>query len=319
MKNPDDPTPTDGPRAHSVGGSTPHNHTVEPWNCLGCNPNGWPMQRWLDNEATRQSYNDETRRARPPTDPADRLPLVDVLPPGASGWIQGVGWVTILGGGTENSGRLPQTYTKVAALDPQPVDRPCTVLKGATCHNPACIDERTERGGKTECHAFEPGGNLLVSIPFEPLVERVGTKPAERNVSPVRVDATIETDDGGVYRLAYERPSPESPSEIEHDLVLLGQLIAAGETQINVNIELAPQRDGRGVQAIAPTILPETYAEALGILLELVEHEDQLCSFDHHGHCQEHRWFGEDVCVTRRARLLLAAHGCIDQGAANAH
>lgn len=63
--------------------------------------------------------------------------------------------------------RDPEHKAGVYGQHPDPAGRPCTVLKGATCFNPACVDERTDRGGKTECHAFEPGGNLLVSIPFD--------------------------------------------------------------------------------------------------------------------------------------------------------
>lgn len=39
------------------------------------------------------------------------------------------------------------------------------------------------------------------------------------------------------------------------------------------------------------------------LLMGLVEVEDQPCSFDHHGYCQEHGWFGEPgECYTRLAR-----------------
>jgi hypothetical protein len=39
------------------------------------------------------------------------------------------------------------------------------------------------------------------------------------------------------------------------------------------------------------------------LLTGLVEGEDQPCSFDHNGCCQEHGWFGEPgECYTRMAR-----------------
>lgn len=55
----------------------------------------------------------------------------------------------------------------------------------------------------------------------------------------------------------------------------------------------------------AMLILSE-YHQLHEILRGLVESEDQPCSFDHHGHCQEHGWFGEPgECYTRKARELL--------------
>jgi hypothetical protein len=34
--------------------------------------------------------------------------------------------------------------------------------------------------------------------------------------------------------------------------------------------------------------------------------DSEACSFDHHGHCQAHGWFGEGPCNMARARALLA-------------
>ncbi len=43
------------------------------------------------------------------------------------------------------------------------------------------------------------------------------------------------------------------------------------------------------------------------ILSELVAGDDE-CSYDHHGYCQQHNWFGEYCeCGIREARELLAA------------
>jgi hypothetical protein len=45
---------------------------------------------------------------------------------------------------------------------------------------------------------------------------------------------------------------------------------------------------------------------ALELLRGLVEPESDPCSFDHHGYCQAHGWFGEPgECGVREARQLL--------------
>lgn len=51
----------------------------------------------------------------------------------------------------------------------------------------------------------------------------------------------------------------------------------------------------------------ETEVETLRRLLTgLVEAESDPCSFDHHGCCQMHGWFGDPgECYTREARELL--------------
>ena len=46
-------------------------------------------------------------------------------------------------------------------------------------------------------------------------------------------------------------------------------------------------------------------SEAISILRELVD--ENPCSFDHHGNCQEHGWtnYGEGLCPHERAKRLL--------------
>lgn len=42
------------------------------------------------------------------------------------------------------------------------------------------------------------------------------------------------------------------------------------------------------------------------LLAEMVGGDDTPCSFDHHGYCQEHGWFGDPgECGHREARQLL--------------
>lgn len=49
-------------------------------------------------------------------------------------------------------------------------------------------------------------------------------------------------------------------------------------------------------------------AEAVDVLRELSEVEDQPCRYDHHGYCQEHGWFETDPpCAIKRAREIWAA------------
>lgn len=44
-------------------------------------------------------------------------------------------------------------------------------------------------------------------------------------------------------------------------------------------------------------------AEALGILIDLIDDED--CRLDHHGYCQTHVWLRDGECPQARARRLL--------------
>jgi hypothetical protein len=45
------------------------------------------------------------------------------------------------------------------------------------------------------------------------------------------------------------------------------------------------------------------------LLTKMVEGEDDICWFDHHGCCQEHGWFGEPgECGIREARELLGLY-----------
>lgn len=53
----------------------------------------------------------------------------------------------------------------------------------------------------------------------------------------------------------------------------------------------------------APTPAEATLRE---LLRGLVAAEDQPCSFDHHGYCQEHGWDGEPgECYVRLARAAV--------------
>ena len=41
-------------------------------------------------------------------------------------------------------------------------------------------------------------------------------------------------------------------------------------------------------------------------ILEDISHPDELCEFDHHGYCQTHGWFYNDIeCPNSRALKLL--------------
>ena len=51
-------------------------------------------------------------------------------------------------------------------------------------------------------------------------------------------------------------------------------------------------------------ISKEVALEAL--LHAFVDHEDQPCSLDHHGYCQEHDSFSEGRCKVAEARELLS-------------
>ena len=44
---------------------------------------------------------------------------------------------------------------------------------------------------------------------------------------------------------------------------------------------------------------------AIELLHAFADHEDQPCSFDHHGYCQEHDDFSGDGCKIAKARALL--------------
>lgn len=83
--------PGSGTPADDRPTSTPHNRNVEPWNCLTCNPNGWPRAKWIDNERRRRSYNAEAQRTRPapPAAPVDGLDA-DFLPRALRGWAKHV-------------------------------------------------------------------------------------------------------------------------------------------------------------------------------------------------------------------------------------
>lgn len=83
--------PGSGTPADDRPTSTPHNRNVEPWNCLTCNPNGWPLAKWIDNERRRRSYNAEAQRTRPapPAAPVDGLDA-DFLPRALRGWAKHV-------------------------------------------------------------------------------------------------------------------------------------------------------------------------------------------------------------------------------------
>lgn len=57
------------------------------------------------------------------------------------------------------------------------------------------------------------------------------------------------------------------------------------------------------VPAAALTVARAENERLRELLTGLVESEDEPCSFDHHGYCQEHGWFGEPgECYTRLAR-----------------
>jgi alpha-D-ribose 1-methylphosphonate 5-triphosphate synthase subunit PhnI len=56
-------------------------------------------------------------------------------------------------------------------------------------------------------------------------------------------------------------------------------------------------------EVLTPTAREQRLAQ---LLANFVAYEDKICSFDHHGYCQEHGWFGEPgECNVRAAREEL--------------